>query len=91
MALHLKCTANECNWRMVLKISEAENARLNQEYWAWVNWRKHGTVPMNNHGMEEEMEPPKLSLGPSSLDTALASLSLYGKTIVYGKRTLHLS
>jgi hypothetical protein len=47
-------------------ISESENYRLNQEYWAWVSWCKNGTVAMNNHGAEWGVEPPRLILGPTS-------------------------
>lgn len=45
-------------------ISESEKYRLNQEYWGWVNWQKHGTISFNNHGFEWGVEPPSLSLGP---------------------------
>ena len=47
-------------------ITKAENDRLNREYLAYVNWSKHGTIAMNNHGFEFGKEPPYLTLGAAA-------------------------
>jgi hypothetical protein len=69
------------------RISEAENTRLNNQYLTWLKWRKSGSVPMNNHGVDTiGSAPPMLCLGPSALGDGDIALN---KSVIYGKRSAH--